>query len=98
MTGMADLLPDLAIGFLGGTALAALHLRLLWWATRRLGKDGGLGGLLAGGLLRLALMAGGFTAIGSAAGNAGLAMIAGLAAFTLLRMGALHILRRNRES
>ena len=48
MTEISDLVPDLALGILGGMALAALHLRLLWQATRRLGKDGGLGWLLAG--------------------------------------------------
>lgn len=97
MTGISELAPDLAVGLLGGMALAALHLRLLWLATRRLGADGGLGVLLAGGALRLALLAAGFAAIGAAAGNPGLAMFAGLAAFTLFRMTALRVLGRGRD-
>ncbi|HHW35612.1 MAG TPA: hypothetical protein GXX24_15975, partial [Paracoccus solventivorans] len=46
---------------------------------------------------RLALLAAGFAAIGAVAGNPGLAMFAGLAAFTLFRMTALRILRRGRD-
>lgn len=94
MKGLSELVPDLLLGGFGGAALAALHLRLLWRATRRLDGASGLGRLVAGGALRQALLVGGFALLGAVAPDPAMAMIVGLVAFTLFRMIALRILRR----
>jgi len=91
---MTDLAPDLILGLGAGMALAAAHLRWLWLDSRRLGTDRGLGGLMIGGLLRLAFLVAGFAGLGAVAGNPGVAMIAGLAGLALVRLVAMRLVRR----
>lgn len=95
---LADLAPDLILGLGAGMALAALHLRWLWLASRRLGADLGLGGLMIGGALRLAFLVAGFAALGAVTNNPGVAMIAGLVGLALVRLIALRLLRGGRGS
>lgn len=94
MSGWIDLAPDLILGLFAGMALAAAHLRWLWLASRRLGTDRGLGGLLIGGVLRLAFLLAGFAALGALAASPGVAMFAGLVGLALVRLVVLRLVRR----
>ena len=89
---------DLLLGLLAGLALGALHLLWLRRAAARLGAGaGGTGALLAGAVLRLAVVLAGFAAVGWAAMQPGLALIAALGGFTLARtLGLWRVRRRAR--
>jgi F1F0 ATPase subunit 2 len=82
----AGLVSDLSLGFLAGLALGALHLWWLWHATARLVvRVGGMGALLGGAALRLAVVLAGFSAVANVAAEPGLALIAALGGFVLAR-------------
>jgi len=92
----AEMTRDLMLGFLAGLALGGLHLLWLWRASARLGaRAGGMGGLLAGTVLRLAVVLAGFAAIGWVATQPGLALIAALGGLVLARTLGLRRARRN---
>ncbi len=77
---------ELIFGLLAGMALAALHLMLLRRGAERLGTGAdGVGALLGGAALRLALVLAGFAAVAGLAPQPGLALVAGLCGFALAR-------------
>lgn len=78
------MIPQLILAFIGGMALAALHLGGLWWSTRRLTTTARPAVALAiGGLIRLGVTLGGFFAI---VGFGPAAVVAALAGFVLVRL------------
>jgi hypothetical protein len=86
---------ELIFGLFAGMALAALHLTLLRRAAARLGSGAdGLGTLLGGAVLRLALVLAGFAAVAGLAPHPGFALVAGLCGFALART---LILRRTQR-
>jgi hypothetical protein len=94
----AGLVGDLSLGLLGGLALGGLYLWWLWHATARLVvRVGGMGTLLAGAALRLAVVLAGFSAVASVAAEPGLALIAALGGFVLARTLVLSRARRVRR-
>lgn len=85
---------DLALGFLAGAALAALHLLWLWRAAARLEAGAGAARLLGGAALRLAVVVSGFAAVAWLAATPGLALIAALGGFITARTLGLWRARR----
>ena len=74
------------LGLVAGLALGALHLLWLRRASERLGAgSGGVGALLAGAALRLAVVLAGFAAVAWVATRPGLALVAALVGFVLAR-------------
>jgi hypothetical protein len=93
----AGVIGDLLFGLLAGLALGALHLLWLRRASVRLGTGTGMGALLAGATLRLAVVLAGFAAVAWAAMQPGLALIAALGGFTLARtLGLWRVRNRTR--
>ncbi len=78
---------DLILGLLAGMVLASLHLLLLRRATARIGaRSGGVGALLGGAMLRVAVVLAGFAAVAwGTTTQPGLALIAALGGFVLAR-------------
>lgn len=83
MGPVTDLLPDLALGLLGGAVLAALHLALLWHGLRRLKAPGGA--MLAGALIRLGLTGAGIAALAWIADHPEVTLVAALIGFAAVR-------------
>ena len=77
---------DLILGLLAGMVLASLHLLLLRRATARIGtRSGGVGALLGGAVLRVAVVLAGFAAVAWGATQPGPALIAAFGGFVLAR-------------
>ena len=82
----AGMVGDLALGLVSGVVLAALHLLLLrraadWFS----GKKWSLAMLLGGSALRLGLILAGFAAVAWAAKQPGIALLAALVGYGIVR-------------
>lgn len=94
MTG-AGMASDLVLGLVVGLVLAAAHLLWLWQAARRLGtQSGGAGVVIGGTMLRLAVVIAGFAVLAWIADAPGLALLAALLGFALMRGLTLRRVRR----
>lgn len=80
---------QLALSFVSGMALAALHLGGLWWSTRQLATAARPAAMLAiSSVIRLGITLAGFFAI---AGFGAAAVTAGLAGFVLVRLTTVRL-------